>query len=57
MYFQSTPYLAMVMGNNGIDDYKKCRQTDDDFDPHAAGVIRHNAHCPIERICGFIQSQ
>jgi hypothetical protein len=27
----------MVMGNNGINDYKKCRQINDDFNPHAAG--------------------
>ncbi len=25
----------MVMGNNGIDDYKKCRQIDDSFDRYA----------------------
>jgi hypothetical protein len=30
----------MVMGNNGIDDYKKCRQINDDFDCHAARAIR-----------------
>jgi hypothetical protein len=46
----------MVMGNNEIDDYKKCRQIDNDFDPHAAGAIRRNAHCPMERIRGFMQS-
>jgi hypothetical protein len=44
------------MGYNGIDDYEKCRQIDDDFDCHAAGAIRHNAHCPVERIRGFMQS-
>jgi hypothetical protein len=46
----------MVMGDNGIDDYKKCRQTDDDFDPHAAEAIRHDAYRPMERIRGSIQS-
>jgi hypothetical protein len=45
----------MVMGNNRIDDYEKCRQIDDDFDPHAAGAIRHNAHRPMERIHGVMQ--
>jgi hypothetical protein len=49
-------YLAMVMGNNGIDDYKKCRQIDKDFDPHAAGALQCNAHCPMECIRGFMQS-
>jgi hypothetical protein len=46
----------MVIGNNGIDDYKKCRQIDDDFDPHATGAIRRDAHPPMERIRGFMQS-
>jgi hypothetical protein len=46
----------MVMGNNGIDDYKKCRLIDDDFDPHAAGAIGCEAHRPMERIRGFMQS-
>ncbi len=44
----------MVMGNNRIDDYKKCRQIDNNFDPHAAGEIRRDAHCPMEHISGFI---
>jgi hypothetical protein len=30
-------YLAMVIGYNGINVHKKCRQINDDFDPHAAG--------------------
>jgi hypothetical protein len=46
----------MVMGSNGIDDYQKCTQIDDDFDPHAAGAIQGNAHCPMERIRGFMRS-
>ncbi len=46
----------MVMGDKGIDDYKKCRQSDDDYDLHAAGVIRRDAHCPMEHIRGFIGS-
>ncbi len=44
------------MGNNGIVDFKKCRQTDKIFDPHATRVIRRDAHCPMERIRGFIRS-
>jgi hypothetical protein len=44
----------MVMGDNGIDDYKKCRQTDDNFDPHAAGAVRRDAHCLMEHIRGFM---
>ncbi len=44
------------MGNNGINDYKKCRQINNNFDPHAAGAIRRDAHCPTECIRGFMQS-
>jgi hypothetical protein len=45
----------MVMGDKGIGDYKKCRQNDN-IDRHAAGVIRRDAHCLMERIRGFMQS-
>jgi hypothetical protein len=44
----------MVMGNNGIDDYKKCRKIDDNFDRHAAGATQGDAHCPMECIRGFM---
>ncbi len=46
----------MVMGDNGINDDKECRQIDNNIDCHAAGVIRRNAHCPMEHIRGFMQS-
>jgi hypothetical protein len=46
----------MVMGGNGIKDYEKCRQIDDNFYPHAARAIRCDAHCLMERICGFTRS-
>ncbi len=46
----------MVMGNNRIKDYKKCMQINDNFNAHAARAIRVNAHCPMERIHGFMQS-
>ncbi len=49
-------YLAMVMGDNRIKDYKKYRRIDDNFDHHAAGAIRRNAHLPMERIRGIMQS-
>ena len=44
----------MIMGDNEINDYKKCRQIDSDFDDHAAGAIRRNGHRPMERIHGFM---
>jgi hypothetical protein len=40
----------MVMGDNRINNYKKCRQIDDNFDRHAAGAIRGNVHCPMEHL-------
>jgi hypothetical protein len=46
----------MIMGDNGIDDYKKCRQIDGDLDYHATGAIQHDVHSPMECICGFMQS-
>jgi hypothetical protein len=46
----------MVMGDNGIDKYKKCRQIDNDFDPHAAKAIQHDVHSPMELIRSFMQS-
>ncbi len=45
------------MGNNGMDNYKKFRQINYDFDPHAPGVIWLDAHRPMERIRGFMQSR
>jgi hypothetical protein len=46
----------MVMGDNRIEDNEKCRQIDNNFDPHAAGAIRRDAHHPMERIRVFMQS-
>jgi hypothetical protein len=46
----------MVMGNNGIDNYKKCRQLNNYFDCHAARGIQHDPHHPMELIRGFMQS-
>ncbi len=44
------------MGNNGINNYKTCRQIDDNFDPHAAGAIPRDVHRLMECIRGFMQS-
>jgi hypothetical protein len=46
----------MVMGKHRINDYKKCSQINDNFDDRAAGGIWRDAHCPIKRIFGFMQS-
>jgi hypothetical protein len=44
------------MGNNGIDDYKKCRQIDDNFNRHATGAIWRDAHRLMKHIRVFMQS-
>ncbi len=46
----------MVMGDNKIDDYKKCRQTTDNFDRHATRAIWGIAPCPMKHNRGFMQS-
>jgi hypothetical protein len=46
----------MVMAKHKINDYKKCSQINDNFDDHATGGIRRDAHRPMERIFGFMQS-
>jgi hypothetical protein len=46
----------MVMGDNGINDDKECRQIDNDIDHHAARAIWRNAHRLMEHIRGFMQS-
>ena len=46
----------MVVANNKIDDNKKCRQIDDDFDGHGDAAVRREAHRPMEHIQGFTRS-
>ncbi len=43
-------------GQQQINNNKKCRQLTGNFDCHADAVVRHGAHCPMQRICGFMQS-
>ncbi len=45
--------LSTVVGNNGIDDNKKFRESAGDFDHHADAVVQCGAHCPMEHILGF----
>ncbi len=37
----------MVVANNKINETKKCRQIDDDFDGHGDAAVRREAHCPM----------
>jgi hypothetical protein len=38
----------MVVANNKIDDNKKCRKIDDNFDGHGDAAVRRKAHRPME---------
>ncbi len=38
----------MVVTNNKIDENKKCRQIDDNFDGHGDAAVQREAHCPME---------
>ncbi len=40
----------MVVANNEIDDNKKCRQIDDNFDGHGNAAVRREAHRSVEHI-------
>ncbi len=46
----------MVVGDNGIDDDEKCRESAGDFDNHADVAVRCGVHCPMEHIPGFTRS-
>jgi hypothetical protein len=48
--------LSTVVGDNGIDKDKKCRESAGDFDNHADAVVQCGAHCPMEHITGFTRS-
>ncbi len=40
----------MVVANNKIDDNKKFRQIDNNFDGHGNAAVRRKAHRPMEHI-------
>ncbi len=40
--------ISTVVGDNGIDDDEKRRETAGDFDHHADAAVRCRAHCPME---------
>ncbi len=40
----------MAVANNKIDETKKCRQIDNDFDGHGDAAVQHEAHCLMEHI-------
>jgi hypothetical protein len=48
--------LSTVVGDNGIEDNKKCREIAGDFDHRADTAVRCGAHRPIEHIPGFTRS-
>jgi hypothetical protein len=48
--------LSIIVGNNGIDGDKKCRESAGDFDHHADAAVQCRVHCPMEHILGFTRS-
>jgi hypothetical protein len=46
----------MVVANNKIDGDKKDTSNAGNFDDHADTAVQCGAHCPMERIHGFMQS-
>jgi hypothetical protein len=46
----------MVVANNENDSNKKYTSNAGDLDGHADTAVRCGAHCPMERIRGFMQS-
>ncbi len=48
--------LPQVVGNNRINDDKKCRESAGDFDHHADAAVQCRVHCLMEHIPGFTRS-
>jgi hypothetical protein len=48
--------LAMLMGDNKINDEKKCRKIAGNFDHHGDVMVQSRVHHPIEHINGFTRS-
>jgi hypothetical protein len=46
----------MVVANNKIDGDKNYKSNTGNFNDHADTAVQCRAHCPMERICGFMQS-
>jgi hypothetical protein len=44
------------MGNNKIDDAKKCREIAGNFDHCGDALVQNGAHCPMKHIKGFTRS-
>jgi hypothetical protein len=46
----------MVVANNEIDGNKKYTSNAGNFDSHPDTAVQCRAHCPMDRIHGFIES-
>jgi hypothetical protein len=46
----------MVVANNEINGDKKYTSNAGNFNVHVDTVVQSGAHCPMERIRGFMQS-
>jgi hypothetical protein len=49
--------LATLMGDNKINDAKRCRKIAGSFDHHGDVLVQSGAHCPMKHIKGFKRSQ
>jgi hypothetical protein len=48
--------LSAVVGDNGIDNDKKCRESAGDFDHYTDTAVQCGVHRPMEHIPGFTRS-
>jgi hypothetical protein len=44
------------MGDNKIDDAKRCREIAGNFDHHGDALVQSGAHCLMKHIKGFTRS-
>jgi hypothetical protein len=51
-----TGLLATVMGDNKIDDAKRCRKIAGNFDHQGDASVQSGAHRPMNHIKGFTRS-
>ncbi len=48
--------LSTVVGDNGINNNKKCRESAGDFDHHADAVVQCGVHRPVDHVSGYTRS-
>jgi hypothetical protein len=48
--------LATVMGNNKINNAKRCRNIAGNFDHHGDALVQSRAHCPVKHIKASLEA-